>query len=284
MKTKTDRKQRMITYEGNHRKRRRAAFLAMLLLLSFLVSGCGTGGQTAKTESSLPAVHVGCDTYAPFSYTDVDGNLTGIDIELAREAFHRIGYEPEFEIIKWEEKKDLLNSGAIDCVWSCFTIDGREDEYRWAGPYMTSHQVIAVNPDSKIYSLEDLENKVVAVQSTTKPEDIIRSHDGTLPELRKVISVQKKDLIFLMLGKGYVDAIAAHDTAVEQFMKECDIEFRILDEPLQTVGLGVAFDKDDTRGIDTELDQALADMKADGTTEEILGKYVSDTSRYLGEE
>ena len=90
---------------------------------------------------------------------DVDGNLTGIDIELASEAFSRMGYEPEFTIINWEEKKDLLHNGDIDCVWSSFTMDGREDEYRWAGPYMRSHQVVAVNVDSDIYTLQDLEAK-----------------------------------------------------------------------------------------------------------------------------
>lgn len=72
-------------------------------------------------------------------------------------------------------------------------MTGREKEYNWAGPYMKSHQVVAVNEDSDIKSLKDLKDKVIAVQNTTKPEDIIRSRDGTLPKLRKVISVQKRD-------------------------------------------------------------------------------------------
>lgn len=78
------------------------------------------------------------------------------------------------------------------------------------------------------------------MQSTTKPEDIIRSHNGTLPELKKVSSVQKRELIFILTSKDYVDALAAHDTSVEQFMSESGLNFRILDEPLLTVGLGVA--------------------------------------------
>lgn len=161
-------------------------------------------------------------------------------------------------------------------------MDGREEEYQWAGPYMESHQVVAVNPESDIYTLADLEDKVVAVQSTTKPEDIIRSHDGTLPELRKVISVPKRDLIFILLSKGYVDALAAHDTSVEEFMAETELEFRILDEPLLTVGLGVAFDREDTSGRYTELNEILAQMYEDGTTREIIGRYLPDADRYLG--
>ena len=160
-------------------------------------------------------------------------------------------------------------------------MDGREDEYRWAGPYMRSHQVVAVNVNSDIETLRDLEGKVIAVQSTTKPGDIIRSHDGTLPPLRKVISVQKRDLIFILLSKGYVDALAAHDTSIQRFMEETGLEFRILDQPLLTVGLGVAFDKDDARGLNTRLTQVLDEMRADGTTREILSKYLPDADRYL---
>ena len=265
-------------------RRKWAAFLCAVLVAAGLLCGCQkrAEAQTAENEKPLPVLIVGCDDYAPFSYVDVDGNMTGIDVELAREAFARMGYRAEFRTINWEEKKALLHEGEIDCIWSSFTMDGREDEYNWAGPYMESHQVVAVNPDSSINTLSDLEDGVIAVQSTTKPEDLIRSHDGTLPRLRKVISVQKRNLIFVLLSKGYVDALAAHDTAIEEFMAETGLEFRILEEPLQTVGLGIAFDKEDDRGLHTDLNEVLGQMRADGTTAEIIGKYLPDSQHFLG--
>lgn len=226
---------------------------------------------------------VGCDNYSPFSYTDANGNMTGIDVELAREAFARMGYSPKFVFINWEDKKKLLKAGTIDCIWSSFTMTDRETEYNWAGPYMRSHQVVAVNEDSDIQTLQDLEGKVIAVQSTTKPEDIIRSHDGTLPELKKVMSVQKRDLIFILLSKGYVDALAAHDTSVDQFMADTGLKFRILDEPLQSVELGVAFDKSDSRGLNVKLTEVLKEMQKDGTEKKIIGKYLTNVENYLGD-
>lgn len=257
--------------------------LGAACLIAGLLASCAaqTENDSAQDEN-LPTITIGCDDYTPFSYVDADGNMTGIDVELAKEAFWRMGYRAECTLINWEEKKTLLENGTIDCVWSSFTMDGREEEYQWAGPYMKSHQVVAVNVDSDIQTLQDLKGKVVAVQSTTKPEDIMKSHDGTLPELREVISVQKRDLIFLLLSKGYVDAIAAHDTAIEEFMSECGLEFRILDEPLLTVGLGIAFDKDDSRGLNEQLNAVLHEMYADGTTGQIISHYFSDTDRYLG--
>lgn len=257
--------------------------VCLLCITLVMLAGCGNRDSgEAETERELSTVIVGCDTFPPFSYVDVDGNLTGIDVDLAREAFRRMDYEAEFTIINWEEKKDLLSRGEIDCVWSSFTMDDREDEYQWAGPYMESHQVVAVNTDSDIYTLADLEGKVIAVQSTTKPEDIIRRHDGMLPQLRKVISVQKRDLIFILLSKGYVDALGAHDTSVQEFTEETGIEFRILEEPLQTVGLGVAFDKNDRRGLQEQLNRVLEQMRQDGTTAEIIGRYLPDADSYLG--
>ena len=119
------------------------------------------------------------------------------------------------------------------------------------------------------------------MQSTTKPEDILRAGDSRIPQLRKVLSVQKRDLIFTLLSKGYVDALAAHDTSVDQFMSESGLEFRILDEPLLTVGLGVAFDINDERGLDTELNEVIKEMRADGTLREILSKYMSNPDMYL---
>lgn len=255
-----------------------------LVLVGSLLFGCK--GQEkeksdSKEKSNLPVVVVGCDDYSPFSYADVDGDMTGIDVDLAREAFARIGYKPKFKFINWEDKNELLANGKIDCIWSSFTMTDREKEYKWSGPYMKSRQVVAVNVDSDIQTLKDLKGKTIVVQNTTKPEEIIRSHDGTLPKLRKVISVQKRDLIFTMLSKGYVDALAAHDTSVDQFMEDTGLKFRILKEPLQSVDLGVAFDKGDTRGINTQLTKVLIELQREGITEKIIGKYLRNAENYL---
>lgn len=259
------------------------ALFCVIFTVAGMLVGCGSQAKNHATEDKpLPAIVVGCDDYTPFSYVDADGKMTGIDVELAEEAFWRMGYRAECTIINWEEKKALLEDGAIDCIWSSFSMDGREKDYRWAGPYMKSQQVVAVNMDSEITELQDLKDKVIAVQSTTKPEEIIKRHDGTVPELQEVISVQKRDLIFLLLSKGYVDAIAAHDTGIEEFMAETGLKFRILEEPLQTVGLGVAFDNNDSRKLNDRLNEVLREMYADGTTEQIIGRYFPDTDRYLG--
>ena len=78
----------------------------------------------------------------------------GIDVELATEAFRRMGYQVEPVQINWEKKKELLESGEIDCIMGCFSMEGRLDEYRWAGPYIASRQVVAVNESRRLSDMK----------------------------------------------------------------------------------------------------------------------------------
>ena len=70
-----------------------------------------------------------------------------------------------------------------------------------------------------------------------------------LTKLENLISLGHRELIYTFLGKGYVDAVASHEESVVQYMKDYDTSFRILEDPLMVVGIGVAFAKDDDRGI-----------------------------------
>lgn len=78
-----------------------------------------------------------------------------------------------------------------------------------------------------------------------------------------------------------MDAIGAHETVIVQYMKDYHTAFRILDEPLMVVGVGVAFDKNDKRGIAEALRPVIREMSRDGTTEEILSHYVDQPKSYL---
>ena len=168
-----------------------ALFCAAWLLLCAL-GGCAGGAQKmAESTQDLPVIRVGSDNYPPYNYDDANGQPTGIDVDLAKEAFRRMGYQATFVTIDWEEKKELVESGAIDCIWGSFSIDGREDQYNWTQPYMYSRQVVAVRPDSDIDSLADLAGKRVAVQSTTKPEEMfLKGSDPRIPELEAVFSLE----------------------------------------------------------------------------------------------
>ena len=205
------------------------AGILLVGILATALAGCKNADVTKK-EREKPVITLGSDSYPPYNYLNEDGIPTGIDVELATEAFRRMGYQVDVVQINWEKKKELVESGEIDCIMGCFSMEGRLDDYRWAGPYIASRQVVAVNESSDIYKLSDLEGKNLAVQSTTKPEGIFLNRtDERIPKLGNLISLGHRELIYTFLGKGYVDAVAAHEESIVQYMKDYDASFRILD-------------------------------------------------------
>ena len=261
---------------------RLAACLLALATCAVLLCSCLHPGKADSYTAAMPVIVVGSDNYPPFIYLNNDSTPTGIDVDIATEAFARIGYAVRFEIIDWEQKTNLVESGAIDCIWGCFSMDGREQLYRWVGPYMVSRQVVAVNADSGIETLADLAGKTMMVQSTTKPEEIfLGGTDPRIPQFGELLSAEDRSVQYAMLNCGYVDAIAAHETAILQYMQDCNANFRILEEPLLVTGIGVAFALNDTRGLDEKLTETFAAMRADGTMKQIVGKYLPDPEKYL---
>ena len=252
--------------------------LACLMVMGLL--GCGAPQE--KPDTSLPKLIIGSDTYPPYVYMDNNGDITGLDVEIAREALRRMGYQAQFISINWERKKELVNKGDIDCIWGCFSMNGREDDYQWAGPYMVSRQVVAVNEHSDIQTLSDLAGRSVAVQATTKPEELFLARPtDDIPEVDVVLSLEDRSVQYATLDSGYVDAIAAHEEAIEQYMEDYGADFRFLEPPLLVSGIGVAFSNDDPRGLADELAKTLAEMRQDGTLLAIVSRYLPNPEKYL---
>lgn len=263
----------MIKYK---RLRRVSALFAALSAL--LLAGCA---PSAASDSTLPTLTVGSDTYPPYVYMDNNGDITGLDVEIAEEAFRRMGYRAEFTTIDWEKKTELVDSGEIDCIWGCFSMAGRENDYQWAGPYLASRQVVAVDAQSGIQTISELEGKTIAVQATGKPEAIFLRGGDNVPAFRDIISLADRGVQYAMLDCGYVDAVAAHEEAIRQYMKDYGANFRILDEPLLVTGIGVAFSRHDTRGLAARLDEVFEQMREDGSMEQLVGKYLDDPTHSL---
>ena len=249
--------------EKYRRGLRLAACLLALATCAVLLCSCLHPGKADSYTAAMPVIVVSSDNYPPFNYMGTDGAPTGIDVELATEAFGRLGYRVKFVTIDWEKKKELVEDGTIDCIWGSFSMDGREEEYHWAGPYLYSRQV-------------------VAVQSTTKPEELfLNAEQNGLPRLRRLYSLQNRDLLYTTLLKGYADALAAHESAIRQFMKDYSVEYRILDEPLMTARLGVAFAKERGDDLPQQLTEVFREMLADGTVRQIVSRYLDDPGHYL---
>jgi polar amino acid transport system substrate-binding protein len=255
-------------------KRVKLLFLTVCILTG-LLCGCSRQSEQGTADADLPVLNIGIDSsYEPYSYVDQNGDFAGLDIELATEACRRMGRVPVFTAIKWDNKNMYLEDGSIDCIWSCFSMSGSEDDYDWVGPYMYSRQMVAVRSDSVVDSLADLEGCRVAVMSSTKPESIfLDTIGGSIPDVSDVYCMGDMDLVFAALQAGYADAAAGHETVMRQYISTSPGQYRLLDEALQSVDVGIAFEKGRNPKLVSELSEAIETMKADGTLNDLLEAY-----------
>lgn len=251
-------------------------FVTFVLLL-FILCGC----TAVKKDNSNGEIVIGSDQFEPFSYID-NGEMKGIDVDIAKEALSRMGYTPVFKQIEWQKKDEYLRSGEIDCIWGCFSMDDREDLYAWAGPYLFSNQSVMVKEDSDIYSLADLKNKIVGVQATSKAEWAFENNEE-LSDIRYLYTFSTINEVFITLQRAYVDAVAGHELALRALIRGSD-DYRFLDENVLTSKLGVAFKKGYDQSFLTLLANTLHEMRNDGTIKKIVDTYTSNVMMEDGNE
>lgn len=251
-------------------------FVTFVLVL-FILCGC----TAVKKDNSNGEIVIGSDQFEPFSYLE-NGEMKGIDVDIAKEAFKRMGYTPVFKRIEWQKKDEYLRSGEIDCLWGGFSMNDREELYAWVGPYLFSNQSVMVNEDSDIYSLADLKNKIVGVQATSKAEWAFEN-DDQLDDIRYLYTFSTINEVFISLQRAYVDAIAGHELALKALIRGSD-DYRFLDESIMTSMLGVAFKKDYDQSFLALLANTLHEMRNDGTIKKIVDSYTSDVKMEDGNE
>ena len=95
--------------------------LIIVCLIGCMLCGCDKKQDTEKEiGKNAPKIVVGSDNYPPFNYMDENGNPTGIDVDIATEAFKRLGYRVEFVNIEWEDKNDDYRTFSENEVFRLF--------------------------------------------------------------------------------------------------------------------------------------------------------------------
>ena len=237
-----------------------------LLLCSAFLCGCGK-------QSKEKTFTVGFDAdFKPYGYVEND-TYTGFDIDLAREVAKRNNWKLVLKAINWDAKDMELNTGAIDCIWNGFTINGRENAYTWSSPYVDNSQVVMVRKDSKVQKLSERAGLVVAVQTDT-PVLKARQKGGKRADLgskfKKLVVSPNYNNAVMELEAGSVDAVAL-DIGVAQ-EKSKDGKFRILEEVVITEKYGIGFRKGNT-ALRDQVESTLKAMVSDGTAAKISAKY-----------
>jgi polar amino acid transport system substrate-binding protein len=248
-----------------------ALFLTMVMGVSVL-AGCGGSEAEAPAEEKTTFT-VGFDAeYPPYGYRTEDGDYAGFDLDLAAEVCARQGWELVKQPIDWNAKDMELNSGAIDCIWNGFTMNGREDSYLFSEPYVDNSIVYVVNADSDIQTEADLAGKYVITQAGSSALAALQDKADVVATFAALDEIADYNTAFMNLEAGTNDAIAV-DIGVAQYQLQTKADkFRMLEEPLSTEQYAIGFRMDDTELRDT-VQATLNEMVEDGTFMEIASNY-----------
>ena len=117
-------------------------------------------------------------TYAPNSYHDEDGNLTGFDVEVARAIAGKLGVEAQFVEAEWDSLFASMDSGRVDVVINEVEYsEARAEKYDFSAPYTYVHGALLVAEDNgDITSFDDLKGKKAAQNLTSSWGQLAESY------------------------------------------------------------------------------------------------------------
>ena len=250
-------------------------FLVLILTSGVSASFLDMGNGTTKNDDKT--FIIGFDPqFPPFGYQDSNGEYIGFDVDLAKEVAKRNNWTFVAQpFTDWETKDNELDSGLIDCIWSEYTIDGREDKYAWTKPYFQNKQVFVVKADSNISSVDDLKNKSIELQGSSSITNALENNNKTLADtFNSITDIDNYNTGYMDLKSGVCDALIVDVGSANYHLKntENNKTFKMLDEELVSEKYGIAFKKGD-ESLRDQVQETLNEMYADGTVDKIAQKY-----------
>ena len=261
-------------------------FIFVMVLIAFLVvstvsagvfdffGGGNNSGAVANNDNTLI---VGFDAnFPPYGFSVGRGEYMGFDLDLAQEVCNRNNWTLVKQPIDWSAKDSELNSGAIDCIWNGFSINGRENDYTWSNPYINNKQVFVVKSDSNINSLADLKGKNVEVQKGSSVSSALKGDNKTLADtFGRMVEVADYNSAILDLKVGHCDAVIL-DSGVAQYQVNSgnNSGLKIINVTVLSEQYGIGFKLGNTQ-LKDQVQKTLDEMYADGTVSKIAENYSS---------
>ncbi|RKD25921.1 amino acid ABC transporter substrate-binding protein [Ammoniphilus oxalaticus] len=271
---------------------KRVTFIGFIFAMILTVfTGCSSSNSTtgsnadpgtpnenteAPADGEAKKLVIGVDDkFAPMGFRDEQNELVGFDIDYARAAGEKMGYEVTFQPIDWKAKESELNSGRIDLIWNGYTItDDRKEKVLFTKPYLKNTQVVLTKADSEISKLDDLAGKEVGLQALSSALDALEANEIS-SEVKKVTEFTDNVLALADLKNGRVDAVVIDEVVARYYMSKEEDTFKLLEESLAPEEYGVGV-KQGNEELLNELQAALDALNEDGTAAEISTKWFGE--------
>ena len=256
-----------------------------LMLAGLVLAACGKKEPEAPAAASAPAVAaapapaakvymVGTDAaYAPFESQNEKGEIVGLTVDMVNAVASKAGIEVKFVNTPWEGIFNALQQGDRDMLASSITItDERKQSMDFTNPYFDAYQLIAVKANSKVAKFDDLKKLKVGVQTGTTGDEVVTKQQGK--NSTNIKRFESTPLALKELEAGGVDAVVADNGVVVNYVtNNAGAKFKtVSDKAFAPEQYGFAVKKGNTELLD-KLNKGLADIKADGSYDQIYAKY-----------
>jgi len=258
--------------------------ISTLLIVSLGLVGCGTSSSKNTASKNMLAtiksegkIQIGTEgTYAPYTFHDKSGKLTGFDVEIAEEVSKRLGVKPEFVETKWDGMFAGLDAKRFDMIVNQVGVNpDRQKKYDFSDSYIVSKAVLIVNSSNNtIKKFADLKGKKSAQSLTSDLAKIAKANGAVLQPVDSF-----NQAIDLIVSKRVDAAVNDNLSFLDLKKQKPNIAIKIVDQQGNAQPNAIMFNKGNKELVDA-TNKALTDMKADGTYTKISNKYFgSDVSK-----
>lgn len=252
-------------------------FSLVLVALILVTSLAGCGKKEAANINALDRVKQAGkisfgldDSFPPMEFRDENNNLVGFDIDFGNAIAKKLGVKAEFVTTDFNGILLSLTSGKFDAILATLSItDERKKSIDFSEPYIMEGIIAIVkNGNSSVTKLEDLSGKVVACQMGSTSDAAAQKING-IKELKKYDKITEA-LHDLLIGR--VDAVVVDELVGRYYTSQKTSDYKVLDKKLNDEPVGIGFKKQD-KELNAAVQQAINDLKADGTLSSISKKW-----------
>lgn len=242
-------------------------FLAVLLtLFPFFALGVTAQADTVKIVSDT--------AYAPFEFKDSDQTYKGIDVDIINKVAEIKGWDIDMSFPGFDAAVNAVQAGQADAIMAGMTkTSEREKVFTMSDTYYDTKVVIATTKANTISKYEQLKGKKVGVKTGTAAQRFLEKNKDKYGYTLKTFDTG--DLMYNSLSAGDVDAVMDDQPVIEYAINQGqNLKISMKGEAVGSFAFGVKKGSKHEHLV-TEFNEALAQMKKDGSLEEIINKWTA---------
>lgn len=266
--------------------KRKISLFSLLVVLILGLAACGggnsdsddnnadSGANDADTDGEGQVYTVGVDnTYPPFEFTE-DGELVGIDVDLINAIAEDQGFEVEIEQMDFSGIIPSMQAKELDIGMGGMSItDERKETVDFTDPYFEAGiSLVVAEGTTDIEGLEDLEGKKVVVKNGTVGANFAEENADEYGF--EIIQVNDSASMFQEVTNGTAHALMEDYPVISYAIATGGLELEIVGDRLTGDHYGISVLKGENDELLEMLNEGLANIKENGTYDEILSTYL----------